>query len=160
MEPQMDQREEMFSGIFSGIDVNAESWRYKAIRQLPLFKRPSSRFSRGMPIVCEAFGIWAEGLIAEVRRSKNNKSPALMICLKFGVSSLCGECDVSCGDRYWAMADWGGVLTKEDLKKNIGRSRSLVVSILGNYGIEAYRRQATQLLRMIEGLEARARQSC
>lgn len=156
MEPQLNQRED----IFPGIDVNPESWRYEAIKILPRIKRPLRRFSRGKPVVCEAFGIWAEGLIAEVRRSKNNEPPALAICLKFGISSLCSECDdSSCGDRFWAMADWGGVLTKEDLKKNTGRIRSVVVSTLGNYGVEAYRRQVTQLLAMIEELEARARQS-
>lgn len=82
-----------------------------------------------------------------------------MICLKLGVSSLCGECDASCGDRYWAMADFGGILTKEDLKKNIGRSKSLVVSILGNYGVKTHNRQVAQLLAMIEELEARQK-SC
>ena len=159
MEPQTDQQGE----IFPGIDVNPESWKYTAIRQFPRIKRPSDRFSRGTPVICDAFGIWAEGLIAEVMPSRNNKPPALRICLKFGISSLCRrvleecvreECDDSlCEDGYLAMADWGGVFAREDLEKTIIRSRSLAISIPG-YGVEAYK-QATRLLKMIEDMEAR-----
>jgi hypothetical protein len=95
--------------------------------------------------------------VAEVRPSRGDKPPALAICLKLDVSSLCNDCDdPSCGDRYWAMGDWGGVLTKEDLEKIISRSKSLAISIPGNYGVETYK-QATRLMGMIKKLEARQR---
>lgn len=154
MEPQSGELGEQ-EGLFPAIDVNAESWRYTAIRQSPRTKRPAAAFSRGMPVVCETFGVWAEGLVAEAWPSRGDKPPTLAICLKLDISSLCNDCDdPSCGDRYWAMGDWGGVLTREDLEKIINRSRSLATSIPGNYGVEAYK-QAVQLLGMIEELEAR-----
>jgi|GEM_PF-1419183 len=134
--------------------IDKEMWRYTAIRREPRITRPPYRFFRGKPVVCEAFNLWTEGLIAEVRPSRDNKPSALMICLKYGISALCDECnDPSCDDRFWAMADCGGVLTKEDLEKIISRSKSPAL-YTGNYGIESCK-QAMQLLGMIEELEAK-----
>jgi hypothetical protein len=150
MEPHLDQQEEMFPGI----DVNAESWRYEAIKPDPHITRPPDWFCPSESVVCKTFEIWVGGKILEVQ----GNPPILMICLRLdGTTCSPGECDPSCGDRYWAMAHFGGVLGKKDLFRILADPDPLnPVDPL--YGIADYQ-QAEQLFQQIEELEARQK-SC
>jgi hypothetical protein len=114
MEPQLDQKEE----IFPGIDVNAENWRYQSISQEPRFgKRPSDWILGGDCIIAKILDSWTFGIVMFGGASHSENRPKVFAICTNPEKYRCNpeECDSGCLERFWASVSHGGVLGKKDL---------------------------------------------
>lgn len=115
MEPQLDQRKD----IFPGIDVKAEMWRYQSIPQEPRFtKRPPDWILDGDCVVAKILDGWTFGVIMDFGRASHSESSSktFAICTNPEKYHCNPEgCDSGCPERFWASISHGGVLGKKDL---------------------------------------------